>query len=329
MGGAAGDALGAAVEFWSWTEIKEKFGKTGIQSFQKVYGRTGAITDDTQMALFTAEALLNAHERFVHRGITSIKDSARYSYLRWLGTQGIKTAEQHPQLYMGWLWQQKDLHHRRGPGNTCLEALKTHLKAFEDPSFSIPEKLNNSKGCGGVMRTAPAGLINLTDPFQAGCNLALITHHHPSGYLSAGFLAFLIDKLMKNTPLEQALEQSIKKITEYPHREEVVTKITQALKLSETSLSPIEALGKIGPGWVAEEALGVAVYCSLKADNYLQGIQMAVNHGGDSDSTGSITGNILGVIHGLESIPHEFKNQLELKDVILESAEKITQANKL
>ena len=46
----------------------------------------------------------------------------------------------------------------------------------------------------------------------------------------------------------------------------------------------------------------------------------AVNHGGDSDSTGAVTGNILGAAIGYDAIPQFFKDDLELHDVILHMA---------
>jgi ADP-ribosylglycohydrolase len=48
---------------------------------------------------------------------------------------------------------------------------------------------------------------------------------------------------------------------------------------------------------------------------------LAVNHDGDSDSTGSITGNLLGAIHGAKRIPIKWLERLELRDVITELAE--------
>lgn len=47
LGGAIGDALGAAVEFMTIGEIRSKYGSDGIQSYAPTYGRLGAITDDT------------------------------------------------------------------------------------------------------------------------------------------------------------------------------------------------------------------------------------------------------------------------------------------
>lgn len=77
----------------------------------------------------------------------------------------------------------------------------------------------------------------------------------------------------------------------------------------------------LGDGWVAEEALAISLYCALVAGNdYRKGVLLAVNHGGDSDSTGSITGNIIGAIHGIDVIQDEWLSRLELKDVIKEVA---------
>ncbi|MBK8809431.1 MAG: ADP-ribosylglycohydrolase family protein [Acidobacteria bacterium] len=63
----------------------------------------------------------------------------------------------------------------------------------------------------------------------------------------------------------------------------------------------------LGGGWVGEEALAISIYCSLVSENDLSGaLLLAVNHSGDSDSTGAITGNILGALHGIGAIPVKF-----------------------
>jgi hypothetical protein len=40
------------------------------------------------------------------------------------------------------------------------------------------------------------------------------------------------------------------------------------------------------------------------------------HHGGDSDSTGSIAGNLLGAMHGVDGLPARWLEQLELRDVV-------------
>jgi ADP-ribosylglycohydrolase len=71
LGGAVGDALGAPVEFLEWSVIEARFGPQGIIDFVPAYGITGAITDDTQMMLFTAEGLIRAYVRGSSRGVAT------------------------------------------------------------------------------------------------------------------------------------------------------------------------------------------------------------------------------------------------------------------
>lgn len=78
----------------------------------------------------------------------------------------------------------------------------------------------------------------------------------------------------------------------------------------------------LGPGWCGDEALAVAIYCALKYEHdFDKALIAAVNHGGDSDSTGAITGNILGAYLGLSAIPEKYIMNLELLDVITEIAD--------
>jgi len=79
----------------------------------------------------------------------------------------------------------RELYKRRTPGNTCLSALRS---ATHQNFGTIDDHINNSKGCGGVMRVAPAGLMFHDSPeyaFRVAADCAAITHGHPSGYLSA------------------------------------------------------------------------------------------------------------------------------------------------
>ena len=71
----------------SLSAIRAKFGPAGITDLAPAYGRVGAITDDTQMALFTAEGLLRADARWRGRGICHVPSVVRHAYLRWLHTQ--------------------------------------------------------------------------------------------------------------------------------------------------------------------------------------------------------------------------------------------------
>jgi ADP-ribosyl-[dinitrogen reductase] hydrolase len=77
-----------------------------------------------------------------------------------------------------------------------------------------------------------------------------------------------------------------------------------------------EEVEQLGQGWTGHEALAISLFCALKSTSFSDGVLLAVNHGGDSDSTGSITGNILGLVLGLEEIPARWQARLELREVI-------------
>lgn len=321
LGGAVGDALGAPVEFMSTSEIRSKFGSGGIEHYAPAYGKVGAITDDTQMALFTLEGLLRTHTRCHHKGIASHEDCVRYAYMRWLGTQGAVIKNNALSfVYEGWLWKQSLLHSRRAPGNACLSSLMLHLSRIEQDDYDIrSEPINDSKGCGGIMRMAPVGFFDV-DCFQVGCELAKLTHGHPSGYLASGFLAQLIHEIMQDIRLEDAVELARRVLLQWPENQEVLGAVDQAIDFAANEEATPETIERLGGGWVAEEALAISLFCALKAESFEHGVRLAVNHGGDSDSTGAITGNILGSLCGHRDIPADFLLDLELRDVIEQMA---------
>lgn len=316
LGGAIGDALGGAVEFMSRFAILDRFGPEGITDYADAYGGKGKITDDTQMTLFTAEGLLRGQMRGVSKGITGYDHTVAGAYLRWLSTQGHENRFGETMLD-GWLFKQRELHSQRAPGTTCLSALVDYEG---EPGIAH----NDSKGCGGVMRVAPVGLFcwtfkedwDLAAVFDCGVMCAAISHGHPSGYLSGGVLASLIFLILDSAPLDDALERASSILVKYPGHEETLDALNQAKRFSNSELLHQEAIKQIGEGWVAEEALAIAVYCALVAESFEQGVILAVNHDGDSDTTGAIAGNILGALNGTQVIPERWLESLELREVI-------------
>jgi ADP-ribosylglycohydrolase len=323
LGGAVGDALGAPVEFMSRADILKQFGANGVTGYAPAYGGLGMITDDTQMTLFTAEGLLRSWVRACLRGIISYPGVTAHAYLRWLQTQGERCAADlsYGHDEPGWLFQQPALHSRRAPGNTCLSALRS-MRSLGEPA------INNSKGCGGVMRVAPVGLFawsmgrNEVVPyaFIIGTELAALTHGHPTGSLTGGVLAVLVLALTDGASLPEALATAKAILRNEHEHEETLRALEQAEALAASDVPPHQAIAQLGQGWIAEEALAISVYCALVANNFKHGVLLAVNHDGDSDSTGAITGNLLGTMYGVKAIPKQWLAQLELQEVIEEIA---------
>jgi ADP-ribosyl-[dinitrogen reductase] hydrolase len=317
LGGAVGDALGAAVEFQSLADIRKKFGPSGIRDFASAYDRVGAITDDTQMTMFTAEGLLRAWVRGCTKGICHPPSVVHHAYLRWLRTQGI--APEIADVDDGWLIGVRDLWAKRAPGNTCIAALRG-ATALGKPAT------NDSKGCGGVMRAAPVGLMaqhfgGNASVFELGMETAALTHGHPSGYLSAGFLSVVIAEIVVGHELSVAIEGATDCLVAHRHHEEVLSAVKRALEKAALAQSGADAVKQLGEGWIGEEALAISLYCGLVSNGFMDGVVLAVNHGGDSDSTGSITGNILGALHGIKAIPAHWLDRLELRKEINKLAE--------
>lgn len=317
IGGAIGDALGWPVEFLKLNEILKQYGSNGIQDLQLSSSEKSEITDDTQMTLFTAEGILRAENRGISKGIYHPPSVVFYAYQRWMLTQGYPRIKDFEWLYDGWLLGIKELHITRAPGNTCLTALSSR-----EPG-TITKPINNSKGCGGVMRVAPAGLFySKSSAFKNAAEFAALTHGHPSGYLSAGALSYLIASIIEGQDIETAVRNTVKELESHLDHKECSQILKMALVLSKSSISNEAAIQQLGEGWVGEEALAISIYCALKYQNdFKKAILTAINHSGDSDSTGAITGNILGVYLGLKSIPSDWIENVELSESILQIAD--------
>ncbi|MBL8401783.1 ADP-ribosylglycohydrolase family protein [Accumulibacter sp.] len=333
LGGAVGDALGAPVEFMSCAEIQREFGPQGITDLAPAYGKLGAITDDTQMTLFTAEGALRAYVRGTLRGICSPPSVIHYAYLRWLYTQGEHQPRDKEFLLSGWLIGQKALFSRRAPGRTCVDALRRSIQIGQPAQ-------NDSKGCGGVMRVAPIGMLfhaltqsspsvrseDLARTFDLGCDAAALTHGHPTGFLTAGVMAALVFELLDGSDLAAAIDRVTPLLTCKDRYEETRVALQQALSLHASDTAPDAAIRQLGQGWIAEEALAIGVYCALKARDFETGVMMAVNHDGDSDSTGLIAGHLLGAMLGRAAIPARWLAPLELREVMEEMADDLATA---
>ena len=325
LGGAVGDALGAAVEFMTLAEILDRFGPAGIVDYTTAFERPGSITDDTQMTLFTADGLLRAHIKQSLEGTVNVAEIVSHAYQRWLMTQGTTTPLVDPAGDQGWLIEQRELHAKRVPGHTCLAALSamTALGA---------KARNDSKGCGGAMRVAPAGLFCAREPgtsdaraarraFELGCELAALTHGHPTGQVAAGAFAALVALLAREWELDEAIDEMMPLVVRRPLGAETQRAIEKAVALARDGAPSAERIRELGEGWVAEEALAIALYASLASPDFTSGVLLAVNHDGDSDSTASMAGNLLGAWHGVDNVPRKWLSGVELGSAVAAMAD--------
>ncbi|MGM9868968.1 MAG: TIGR02452 family protein [Sodaliphilus sp.] len=349
MAGAAGDALGYTVEFMSRNSILARYGNQGVTEFELNAEGKALVSDDTQMTLFTACGMLMGVTRGYMRGIGGQPE--RYvdgAYLDWYYTQtGKKKQILTNDFHYTWLRDLPQLAHRRAPGNTCLSACESLLQG--------KEVHNNSKGCGGIMRVAPmallmAGYWSRGESFydvpymdEAGGEVAAVTHKHPLAILPSAMLTHLIYRVIRME--EEEIKAGIADIAletidalsniykgKYEEDKFFLARLTRlAVSLAANDKSDAENIRALGEGWVGEEAWAIALYCAVRhIDSIEDAIIAAVNHDGDSDSTGAICGNIMGAIYGYEAIKRkhlfcpqgkELEPTLELSDIILTLAD--------
>ena len=347
IGGAAGDALGYAVEFVREDYIFTHYGKEGITEYQlDPLTQKAIISDDTQMTLFTANGLLVGDTRGAMRGIQgNPRGYVARAYQDWLTTQeksfeAVKAKRDQDDSYtngVSWLLDNPELFERRAPGITCLSALQAAKDQASYTDDYIKEPRNNSKGCGGVMRVAPVGL-NYRPQYgftaekigMEAAQIAAITHGHSLGYMPAFVLAYIVNRIVYPDGERKSLKEIIleardamtRMFHEDPFAESLAELIDLAVALSENADNDLDNIHRLGEGWVAEEALAIATYCALKyRDDFSKALIVSVNHKGDSDSTGAVLGNILGAWVGYDSIEEKWKTNLELRDEILEIAD--------
>jgi ADP-ribosylglycohydrolase len=215
----------------------------------------------------------------------------------------------------GWLASHQWLYARRAPGNACMSGLRSETMGTTDRPANP-----GSKGCGAVMRSAPFGLNpawTAEHAFDMAAECAVQTHGHPSGYLAAGALAAITRRLLDGMDLAESVFWTLETVGSVREGQEVHGALNNAFEAAKTGRPSPERLEELGAGWVAEEALAMSVYCALvHPDDMRSALLLAINHSGDSDSTGAITGNLLGAWHGEQAVPRPWVIALEGRDAM-------------
>lgn len=327
IGGAVGDALGYQIEFARGIKDKQ------VKRFKD---DVGIISDDTQMTLFTATALLWAQtQKLVGNEKVSLRESMHSAYLDWLDTQRGTLAHKS----ISWIKTIPELNRLRAPGNTCLSSLSSGKIG------STVQPLNHSKGCGTIMRIAPCAMF-ADNPDHAGIiavDCSVITHGHVLAWMPSYVCAHMIKSILDgNGDIYDALNRALNGLRSRASlfKENVpmfrknslgafLDLIESAVDLSKKGMRDTDAIRMLGEGWTADEAFAIAIYSCLKyQDSFENSVVCAVNHDGDSDSTGAIAGNIMGALLGYQNIPDYYKNNVELNNIILEIADDIISLDK-
>ncbi|MER7397119.1 ADP-ribosylglycohydrolase family protein [Streptomyces sp. NPDC000151] len=317
LGGAIGDALGAGAAHASLDDLRQAHGTEGLTDYAVVFGRRGAITDATQLTLFTVDGLIRAQVRRDTGAWHPPTDLYR-AYRRWAVTQHDWGPDER-RTDDGWLAREEWLYARRDPARECLAGLGDGVMGTLDAPRN-PQ----ANGGGAVMRSAPFGLLVGWEPqlvFQLAVECAAQTHGHPTGYLAAGALAVITHSLARGEDLDSAVQKALAHLATRPGHDETTDALKRALGAVRQGMptpARVESLGEAGH---AGSALAIAVYCALVAEDIRHGLLLAINHGGASDLTGAMCGNLLGTLHGETALPPVWLVELEGRATTLQLAD--------
>lgn len=291
FGLAIGDALGAPTEFLKLEQIKTRFGKDGIRNLPAA----ALFTDDTQMSIAIAEALVKAGEK----DIESIMKAVREEFIKWSHL---------PETY------------KKAPGNTCLQGVAN----MEQGIHWSKSGLANSKGCGSAMRAAPIGYLYQHDPDklkEVAHATGICTHGHPAGAAACIGPAYLVklalDGVSPDKMIQKLFAFTAGLSVEF---DQAISKVEKCFGWEDEE----KALAYLGEGWVGEEAVALAIYCFLKnPDSYEKVVIRGANTNGDSDSIACIAGSISGAYLGIEAMPAAWVRKIEKTEYLGNLAERL------
>ena len=319
LGLAVGDALGYPTEFLSFREILQRFGPEGIQDLP---GNPALHSDDTQLSMAVAKALVEGGDR----GIEEFMVLLRREFLAWF----------------------RSPENDRAPGNTTIHGCQNLEAGISWDQSGILQ----SKGCGANMRVAPIGLYFFDQP--SGLRLfsrasALATHAHPTAMVAAEVTAFCVSWAVQGVPPTEYLDRiavlernsldsweprfgDVWERAKFNSPREYLNEGWRQL-LSEldkvpraVSENPPDICSITGGGWVAEEALACALACVLiYPENYSAAVRKGASNSGDSDSIASITGAVSGALLGVNAIPKDWRKRVESRNRLLELAKQFIQ----
>jgi ADP-ribosylglycohydrolase len=287
---AIGDALGAATEFLELDRIKAKYGKDGIRDLPD----PALFTDDTQMSIAIAEALILAGEKDVE----AIMGAVREEFIKWYHSP----------------------ENNRAPGRTCLTGVANLEKGVHWTESGIAR----SKGCGSAMRAAPIGYLYQDDPEklkEVAHATGICTHGHPAADAACIGAAYLVKLALDGVPPDNMLQDLIHFTGEISRElAEAILKVAKCLDWEDEE----KVLKHLGEGWVGEEALALALYCFLRyPGSYEKCVIRSANTNGDSDSIACIAGSISGAYLGVEAIREDWIRRIEKSEYLGDLARRL------
>ena len=299
IGGAIGDALGASVENWPYTKIREEYGKVDtFRAYDNPHakGEPGTVTDDTVMRHYLCLAIAERNGRITPDEFAAI--------LR-------------KHLNQDRVWITEEI---------VLRKLAAGVNPWEAGRSNIPTGT-------AVMSIAPIGIINAANPRQAyqdGFNIASVNqdgvNRDTAATMAAGIaesfspdasLDSVIDVMLSEAPdtVFRALDLSLGIANDSDTVDQFVERYYE--ELIDWRWPAVEWDRKLyyeGRVFSADSiesfpaVVGILSLCNGAVD---RSIIEAASFGRDSDTIASLTGNVLGALHGADNIRDEWIEECE------------------
>ena len=276
IGAAAGDALGAPFEFKPSGLYGRTFPTPVLGGIGEMIGggafhwAPGEFTDDTQMAVALAEALIAERVEFDPEIVWN--------------------------HFVAWSTRANDI------GNTTRLALAG--SSYRTAAENAHRRLGRSGSNGAVMRISPIGIAGVQwgseKTKQIAFAQAALTHYDPIAGLSAYIAAELIRQLILDGSIENTL-QEIALCIDDAFRDTFATFFVNSWHPSEWTEERNSS---------AIVCLAQAVWAVRTTSSFEDAVTTAVNLGDDADTVAAVTGAIAGALYGIQNIPSRWVTYL-------------------
>ncbi len=312
VGLAVGDALGYPAEFRSRAQLLAELGPEGITDFIRLrdprFSRPfiigtdhppGTFTDDTQMSLAIAEALLAVGGDDLDALMTEVG-----------------------RRFVAW---SESPDNNRAPGSTCMSGCAALRRGVPWREAGVAD----SKGCGSAMRVAAIGLYfdDLDRVAEVARASSLLTHGHPAAVEGAAAAALMVALAARGSAPEELHRELLARCG--GRSADLDARLGSVLAW--LTRPPEEALAEagLGEGWVAEEAVASVLYCVWRhPQSFREAVLEAVNTDGDSDSIAAITGSVMGARLGLDAIPAAWVAGVEESEALQDLGRRLWRARR-
>lgn len=319
LGQAIGDAMGSQTEFRKGRPVVD-LGPTWSYPIP-------AFSDDTQMMLAIAEALLSIKPQQVTRyHVEDLKvDSPLDMLMQEISANFVK-------------WDNGDLRwgaNNRSPGGTCMSAVN-QIRSNGIHNWHLTGAGSYGKGNGGAMRASVIGAYFWRNPmtaFQIGALSSVPTHNNLESLLASGAIAWLVASSIQGTPLTDSVVYLLELCHNYRNVllsvptcsdqsvEFAIARFGQAVAARNMPVSQFKRInGNDGKG---VEAVAAAIHANIRYSSYKPIITVLANETGDSDSTAAIGGALAGARFGIPFIPKAWQQRVEKSSYLFDVASRV------